>query len=199
MFSAYCRRIDMQLRCQLAVDFHSLGPHSADEQKMKLQIQSNVLRRKISSWIEVQHLYILGLHVLCGRDERSLLSNQLELPVSNVKLYLPSTLTLASNISCDVRLYQIEWDLHQAQAQDALHERRDGLRLRSYVYMDKDCFQQGQRRNTHSRGLIDHLEVRVDAAAVKYRVARQAISSLAPPLNHVGWERNFPVLQATDI
>ena len=159
----------MQLRHQLAVDFHSLGSHSTDKQKTKLQIWSNVLQRKISSWIEVQHLYILGLHVLHGRDEHSLSSNQLQLPVSDIKLYLPSALTPASNIACNVRLYQIEWDLCQAQAQDALHELHDGLQLHSYVYMDKDCFQQGQHRNTCSRGLIDHLEVRVDVAAVKYQ------------------------------
>ena len=100
---------------------------------------------------------------------------------------------------CDNRLCQLEWELHQAQAEDALHELRDSLRLRSYMYMDKDRFQRGQRHNTRSRGIIDHLEVKVNAAAAKYWAARQAISTLASPLNQVGWAINFPILNASDI
>jgi hypothetical protein len=89
--------------------------------------------------------------------------------------------------------------LRQAQAEDALHELRDSLHLRSYVYMDKDRFQWGQHHNTWSRGIIDHLEVKVNVAAAKYRAARQAISTLASPLNQVGWVINFPILNASDI
>ena len=100
---------------------------------------------------------------------------------------------------CDNRLCQLEWELRQAQAQDALHELRDSLCLQSYVYMDKDCFQQGQRQNTWSRGIINRLEVKVDAAAAKYQAAQQAISTLTSPLNQVRWAINFPVLNASNI
>jgi hypothetical protein len=151
------------------------------------------------SWINIQHLYMPSLHVLRERDDHRLPSNQPEEPVSDIKLYLPSSVTLHSNIVCDNRLCQLEWELRQAQAQDALHELHDSLRLRSYVYMDKDRFQRGQRRNTRSRGIIDRLEVKVNAAAAKYRAARQAISTLASPLNQVGWAINFPILNASDI
>jgi tRNA A22 N-methylase len=51
-------------RHQLAVDLHSLGPHLTDEQKTRLQNRCNVLSQKITSWINVQHLYMLGLHIL---------------------------------------------------------------------------------------------------------------------------------------
>lgn len=72
---------------------------------------------------------------------------------------------------CDNRLCQLEWALHQAQVEDALHELHDSLRLRFYVYMDKDRFQRGQRHNTWLCGIIDCLEVKVNVAAAKYRVA----------------------------
>jgi hypothetical protein len=65
--------------------------------------------------------------------------------------------------------------------------------------MDKDRFQRGQRRNTRSRGLLDRLEMKVSAAAAKYRAARHAISALAPSLNQVGWEVEFPLLHDSDI
>ena len=147
----------------------------------------------------MQHLYIPGLHVLRERDDRRAPPNQLEEPVSNIRLYLPSAVNVTSKVACDARLQRIECDLRQPQAHDALHELRDNLRLRSHVYIDKDRFQQGQRQNTRSRGLLDRLEVKVSAAAAKYRAARHAISTLAPSLGRVGWEVECPVLNDSDI
>jgi hypothetical protein len=136
-------------RCRLAVDLRSLGPHSTDEQKTRLQNWCNVLSRKITSWINVQHLYMPGLHIIRTRDDQSLQSDEQEEEVSNIKLYLPSSITSMAVVR-DVQLHQIEWDLCQAQAHDALHELWDGLRLHSYVYIDKDWFQHGQCHNTRS-------------------------------------------------
>jgi hypothetical protein len=65
--------------------------------------------------------------------------------------------------------------------------------------MDKDHFQQGQCQNTWLHGIIDCLEVKMNAAAAKYLVAQQAISTLTSPLNPVGWVINFPILNASDI
>jgi hypothetical protein len=97
-------------RRRLAVDLRSLGPHSTDEQKTRLQNRCNVLSRKITSWINVQHLYMPGLHILRTRDDQFLQSNEQGEEVSNVKLYLPSSITSMA-VVCDVRLHQIEWDL----------------------------------------------------------------------------------------
>jgi hypothetical protein len=119
--------------------------------------------------------------------------------VSNIKLYLPSAINAASKVACDARLRRIEYDLHCAQAHDALHELHDNLRLRAHVYTDKDQFQQGQRRNTRSRGLLDRLELKVSTAAAKYRAAHHVISALAPSLNVVDWEVEFPSLHDSDI
>ena len=51
-------------RHQLAVNLHLLGPHSTDKQKTRLQNRCNVLSQKITSWINVQHLYMPGPHIL---------------------------------------------------------------------------------------------------------------------------------------
>jgi len=150
------------------------------------------------SWINIQHLYMPSLHVLHKWDDHHLPPNQPEEPVSDIKLYLPSSITLDSNIACNNWLCQLEWELCQAQVQDALHELCDSLHLQSYVYMDKDCFQQGQCWNTWVHGIINHLEVKVNAAAARYWAAQQAISTLTP-LNQVGWAINFPILNASDI
>jgi hypothetical protein len=67
------------------------------------------------------------------------------------------------------------------------------------MYIDKYRFQCGQRYNTHSQGLVNCLETKVNAAAAKYKAARQAISVLTSSLGHVGQETGFPALNDSDI
>lgn len=95
----------MPSRRQLAVDLGALGPHSTDEQKTKVQVRSNVLQRKISSWITIQHLYVPALHLLRTRDDHTLPPDQREECISDIKLYLPSAITVGSKVICDIRLH----------------------------------------------------------------------------------------------
>jgi hypothetical protein len=81
------------------------------------------------SWINIQHLYMPSLHVVHEQDDHDLPPNQPEEPISDIKLYLPFSVTLDSNIVCNNRLCQLEWELHEAQVQDALHEHHDSLCL----------------------------------------------------------------------
>lgn len=187
-------------RRRYAVDVGALGVHATDDQKTRLQTRANILRRKIDSWIEVQHLYIPGLRLMRIRDENNAPSSQpVEEPVNDIKLYLPSSITIACRVACDLRLCQMEWDLRVAQANDALDDLRDALRLRSYVYKDKDRFQKGIARNTRSRGIIDRIEVKMNAAAARYRTARAALSGLAIRSNQGDWSVMFPPLKDGDI
>ncbi|KAF8155970.1 hypothetical protein B0H34DRAFT_783611 [Crassisporium funariophilum] len=196
---------------RLSVDRAALGQHATDKQKSKLQTQSNILRRKIDAWIAVQHLYMPALATIRTRDAEA--DDHDSDPTEDVSLYLPSALAHTPShpralplsclevpvVPCDVRLREMEWELRNAQASDALAELRDGLRLRSYLYIDKDRFQRGQRHNTRSRGIIDRTVVKIAAAASKYRAARLAIKGLAPVLDKVGWEDAYPLLASEDI
>ena len=47
--------------------------------------------------------------------------------------------------------------------------------------------------------MVNHLEIKVNAAAAKCRVARQAISVLTSTLGQIGWETGFPKLNNLDI
>lgn len=122
-----------------------------------------------------------GLHRI-RHEQRS--ENESDIPVYQTKLYLPSSV-LASGlkIPCDNRLFQIELELRRAQADDALQELRDALRLRSHVLQDKARGQSGQRRGARTQSRLKGMNEKVDASATKYRVARNAIASLAQALN----------------
>lgn len=173
----------------------ALGQHATDKQKTKAQTQANTLRRKVTSWIEVQHLYIPGLSAIRSHDAEYQSPDQTaDDAAHDIKLYLPSS--IPSRVPCDNRLRQIEWELRMAQATDGLADLRDALRMRSYLYIDKDRFQRGQRQNTRARGIISRAELKINAAASKYRAARKALQGLS----RVGqWEHTFPILLVTDI
>jgi hypothetical protein len=187
-FMIYIARLH---RRRLKADRESLGLHATDSQKSKIQLRSNNLRRKITSWTTIQQLYIPNVHVLRSRDHATH-DGQEEVP-EKTELYLPSSICRSDQVNvCDLRLMKVEWMLRVPQANDALDSLRDGLRVRSFLYMDKDHFQRGQHANTRSRGIIARIEAKIAAAAATYTVAREALISLSSPLDQVGCETSFP-------
>jgi hypothetical protein len=122
-----------------------------------------------------------GLHLI---RQKECPSDESESPASQTDLYLPSSV-LASQlgVTCDDRLLHIELELRRAQADDGLQELWDALRLRSHVLQDKGRFQSGQVRSTRAQTRLKNMNDKVNAAATKYRVARDAITYLAKALN----------------
>ncbi|KAF5380091.1 hypothetical protein D9615_006268 [Tricholomella constricta] len=178
---------------RLGIDAGELTSHSTDYQNTRIQVRRNVLRRKIDAWIEIQHLYMPALSLHRSKNT----SDQDEMP-EKIPLMLPSS--LKRQLPCDVRLQEMEWRLRKSQANDALDELREGLRLQAYLYIDKDRFQRGQHHNTRSRNIIDRVKVKIKAASLKYRVVRVALGHLAGILSGTSsWEVSFPVLAEADI
>ncbi|RDB18343.1 hypothetical protein Hypma_000426 [Hypsizygus marmoreus] len=159
-------------------------------------VRRNVLKRKIERWIDIQHLYVPILRrIRSDREKES--DDQAEIKAEQIELLLPSG--MPPRRDCDYRLRELEWQLRSSQANDALDELRNGLRLQAYLYIDKDRFQRGQHQNTRSRGIIQRVKDKINAAAIKYRVARGALRTLAAPLTKVGWEKPYPVLADADV
>ena len=186
------------IRRRLKLDTDALGLHATDDQKRKIQIRATTLQRKIFSWMDVQQLYMPSARIArLEAQERS--DHDTEEKVEDIELWLPSV--LPKKHSCDIRLRQMEWRLRQAQANDALDELRNSLRLWSHLYIDKDRFQRGQRANTRSRSVIHRIQARVDFAAVTYQNARALLHRLSklPGIDDVGWEPNYPILKPSDI
>lgn len=180
------------------VDSKALGGHGTDDQKARILTRANNLQRKIQSWITVQEIYMPSAQLIRHRTaEASNSSITPPIEVDAIPLLLPSA--IPTNEICDRRLRRIEWRLRCAQASDGLDDLRRYLRLRSYLYIDKDRFQRGQRNNTRSKTFIQRVEVKVKGAAAKYRAAREAILNLAETLNVSDWDKTYPVLKDSDI
>ncbi|KAG0700257.1 hypothetical protein DFH29DRAFT_1070211 [Suillus ampliporus] len=93
----------------------SIGQHATDTQKVKILQRINTLRRRIDTWSRVQLLYMPCVSRLRSPDDITS-----EDKVHKINLFLPSS--LPSSFPCDVHLLRYEWDLREAQANDALSD-----------------------------------------------------------------------------
>ncbi|TFK60900.1 hypothetical protein BDN72DRAFT_778834, partial [Pluteus cervinus] len=174
----------------LKSDSKALGQHATNAQKAKIDTRSNGLHRRMVQWSEAQRFYMPSTNPLFQNEDMA--SEPWDLPLN-----LPSSLPLS--LPCDPRLQDLEWRLRSAQAYSALDELRRSLRLRAYLYIDKNKYSRGQAQNTRSNTLIQNSSTKVTAAATKYRAARLAIASLSNFYTESSWEKDFPALQDADI
>ena len=184
-------------RQRLASDYAQVGAHATILQHAKLAESSNTLRNRIENWYQIQLLYMPEAAILRQNESKAEKAGCPETPAQSLPLYLPSSLNLRAR--CSIKLCDFEFQFRYAQAHDALNELRHHLRLRSHLWKFKTRFQRGQGPSTRSRNLIEQCTHRVNAAAAKYRVARQSLVNLSPRLEKVGWEVCLQVLNSSDI
>jgi hypothetical protein len=178
---------------RLQFDLSGSGLHPTDAQLAKVQERKNSLQRKIDNWCIVQTLYLPGLAML-----RRTSSGPSEDRPQDIALWLPSA--ISGKISCDTRLYSHEWDLRHAQANDALHDLRRNLQLRSYLFKYKDRFATGQVANTRANTTVSLAQQHINASVARYRVSRKALLSLAVQLKKGdSWQTALPDLRDEDI
>ncbi|KAG1844729.1 hypothetical protein C8R48DRAFT_617802 [Suillus tomentosus] len=157
-----------------------MGLHVSDIQKGTLARMRNVLRHKIETWRSAQVLYIPAVQILTT----TVVSNPHQ-PFENaedIRLWLPSSL---KGKPCDPRLQAYEWDLRYAQAHDALKELRqlfECLRVRCSMLTFKREWVRGQGSNTRAQNALARVHGRQVACTKRYRVAWEALKTLAPLL-----------------
>lgn len=132
------------------------------------------------------------------RSDTPDMPNLPEEPVHCIKLWMPSAVA-NMGMTCDINLYNIEWKLRRAQAHDALQELRKHLRLKRHLTSFKRVWIRGQRAHMRSRAVIDTVQLKIDAAATKYRTAWAALDSLSVKLSKLTWQVEFPKLNNDDI
>ncbi|KAF9555177.1 hypothetical protein CPC08DRAFT_737454 [Agrocybe pediades] len=169
--------LEVQQR-RLATEFKDLGPRPTAKEKTKWILKSNTLRRKISNWINVQHMYVPNLQVY-RQHLASTRSNVQDLPPAyTVNLFLPSS--IPDSVTCDPRLCDIEFRL-------------------VFVLIGKSQFQRGQVANTRSQSIVNRVTDKVNLAAEKYRTSHLALVLLGEKLGKVRWERHLAELRQEDV
>jgi len=158
---------------------------------------SYALHRKIENWRAIQATYTPAVPILLARAANEAPHGSAAILPHDSILLLPSD--LVNRTPCDSKLMEYEWRLRTAQAQDALNELRDGLRIRSHQWKIKRRDVHGVAANTRAQANICRQQEKIDSSALKYRVTRKALVQLAPALGKQGWEAVLPVLKPEDV
>jgi hypothetical protein len=138
------------------------------------------LRNRITTWGEIQALYIPAVPLLRAAQDQEQSSNSPETPIYSLNLWLPSA--IGQRAPCNPSLQEIEWELRKAQANDALTTIRQHLRIESFLLKRKKDWARGVKANTRSQTIIDHNRVKRELAVKKYCAAYSALDSLGESL-----------------
>ncbi|KAJ6471701.1 hypothetical protein DFH09DRAFT_1344088 [Mycena vulgaris] len=150
------------------------------------------LRRKIFAWIDVQAKFFPELVRVreLEDDTRRHTAGTQPVPgikVSDLTLWLPSAIAASPGggsdmSSCKTEIMEHEYRLRVGQANEALHEVRRLLLVRTHLYKLKDTHSRGVRANTRSADKIAALNDRIRRAAAQYRAARATLETLGREL-----------------
>lgn len=135
--------------------------------------------------------------IIRARDHRAINDSTKATQAYNIPLHLPSA--LSSNVATNLKLVEYEFRLRLAQADEALEELRQQLRLRSHMFFFKDKNVRGQRSNTRSLNLLARVWKKIEASGLKYMCARGAVASLAERTGAVGWDAHLKELTKEDM
>jgi len=152
----------------------------------------------MTTWRDSLAIYIPMITTLQTSDNRDGNATKLDIPIQQGQVLLPSV--LGDRVVWDKRLGEYEWQLREAQARDALHGIRQNMHMQDYLVKKKKNWSRGVRQNTRSQAVIAQTQKKTNSYATKYRVARAALSRLAPLLSKgQEWSSEFSVLQDEDI
>ncbi|KAG1747266.1 uncharacterized protein EDB91DRAFT_1235984 [Suillus paluster] len=130
-----------------------LSNHVTDTQRGKLQCQRNVLHRKIESWRTAQALYMPIVQSILSTSTSTSSTSVIEC-AEDSKLWLPLAI---KNRPCPTHLRLYEWELHLAQAHNALQELRQCLRICSSLLTYKKVWVCGQGANTRAQNALERV------------------------------------------
>ncbi|KAJ3500142.1 hypothetical protein NMY22_g19358 [Coprinellus aureogranulatus] len=155
-----CRGLDLESEMRaLKESMKKTWDHSRDRELTKVQLKSNTVVRKVDAWYRALQLFIPSTILL--REECAESSKMVK--AYDLPLFLPSQIGRRAPVNRD--LYEIEFRLRTAQAQDALSTIRRNLQRRVTV--------RSRRRKT------------------EYIQAREALLTLAVILGKKDTERLF--------
>ena len=121
------------------------------------------------------------------QPELGLIPSSPDNDVTDISLFLPSSLSHNIRPKCSPRLVTMEKDLRLGQCYDVLSSLRLQLHSRSRLLKDKYVNVCHQDPNTKSRGLLNRVSAQILAAIDKYTIAHSALDMLDPDPSAPWW------------
>ncbi|KAJ6499776.1 hypothetical protein DFH09DRAFT_1336417 [Mycena vulgaris] len=193
----------------LRFDMSGTGLHPTEKQRTAMVERTSKLRRKIFAWIDIQRLFFPIVETLRKIEDAERTRTAGSQPVPGVKvheitLWLPSGLKrraggASAEDGCTMEIMTCEYRLRVGQANEALHDIRRHLLVRTHLYALKDRYARGVKSNTRSKTKIDVVEERIRRAASQYRDAWAALGVLGKRLGRQEWASTLKELAPDDV
>lgn len=189
-------------------DLAATGLHPTLDQTRTLVERSSKLRRKLLAWIDIQRGFFPTVDRIRTLEDDARAQVAKTQPIAGVRinemsLWLPSAMMkqagsreISSLLKDSVHH---EYRLRVGQANEALHEIRYQLLVRSHLYQVKDAYSRGVRENTRSGGKIELCDDRIRRMTAQYRTARLALVVLGRVLGREEWQRTLKPLLDGDV
>jgi hypothetical protein len=186
----------MRLRRVLKISSAYKSVNKVTQDAVNYQQQANSLLSRISSWRQVQALYMPGIYMIIKAAETEPVPES-QTEAVNVKLYLPSALpSKIHRNTCLPGLEEKERLLRLGQADDSLSYLRDLLRSFVGLTTHRMLHVSGQRPITRMQNILNRFNEKIQVCAERYRAARNALIALDP---NGDWQKKYQPLLSTDI
>lgn len=178
-------------------DLRSKG-HPTPKQLADHQLSVNRLVSRIEHWIQAQMLIIpQAAQLRLNNTVRIQTSTGAFTERCNISLWLPSDICRARDklspqhpqyllYRVEPSLVNLEFELREGQAWDALAELRSGLRFKSQAVRFKVDFITGVHATTRAMATLQKLQHRIDVESDHYRAAWDALQVLGPYMQAEG-------------
>ncbi|KAJ7182801.1 hypothetical protein C8R43DRAFT_1116421 [Mycena crocata] len=193
----------------LGFDVAATGLHPTTEQRRAMVERTSKMRRKIIAWMAIQHDFFPAVKVLRQREDAARAKIARTQPIQGVevhdiRLWLPSGMMRLPGAALAITqllkdAVDHEYRLRVGQANEALHEIRGRLLVRSALYKRKDARARGVRENMRSNAKLDGLNAEIYQMAEEYRTARGALEVLGVVLGKQDWAVTLKPLAEGDI
>ncbi|KAJ7116908.1 hypothetical protein C8R44DRAFT_879439 [Mycena epipterygia] len=192
----------------LRFDASATGLHPSERERTAMVERTSKLRRKIFAWMEIQEAFFPILPLVRKREDDARARTAGAQPVPGVKvhdisLWLPSAMKrragATSEDGCTQDILLCEYRLRVGQANEALHDVRRYLLVRSHLYQLKDRYARGVKANTRSKTKIDVTDERIRRAAAQYRDAWAALGVLGKLVGRREWTATLKELKVDDV
>ncbi|KAJ6566718.1 hypothetical protein B0H19DRAFT_1025332 [Mycena capillaripes] len=193
----------------LGFDMAATGLHPTHDQRRAMIERTSKLQRKIFAWIDIQTKFFPSLVSVRELEDDARARAAAGKPVPGIKvsmmaLWLPSSIvgaagSIAKDVPCKEEVLLHEYRLRVGQANEALHEVRRLLLVRTHLYKLKDTYARGVRANTRSGDKIAALNDRIKRTATGYRVAQTALQTLRRVLKRNEWQWALQELKEEDV
>ncbi|THU81286.1 hypothetical protein K435DRAFT_693869 [Dendrothele bispora CBS 962.96] len=178
--------------------FITVNKYMTPTQDLELQRRRTNLLKRITHFRNLQRLLMPRLADVISEEDMERIENSDNEKPEQIKLFLPSECgTRSARIrACVGELPDVESQLREAEALDALQGVRDGLRARTGSSRFKMQNVTGQVGNTRASGILRQIDIRIHARKIRYRLARDALLRLR---GHGDWEQSIRELKDADV